>query len=86
MSILSRVRDLADFVDDFAMGSYYASRFRALMEWPQPPPYTDEEKERVLAENTALYLQRLRDNRERVLELAVELLRYQMWPIYNAKP
>ncbi len=68
------------------MGGYYAARFLNLMEWPQPKPYTETEKDRALAENAALYLERLRQNRERVLELAIELLRYQPWPIYKAEP
>src|SRR6266567_3288459 len=78
--------DLACFVEHFAMGGYYAARFLNLMEWPQPKPYTETEKDRALAENAALYLERLRQNRERVLELAIELLRYQPWPIYKAEP
>jgi len=56
------------------------------MEWPQPRPYTEAEKQHVLSENAAIYRARLLNNRERVLELAVELLRYQHWPLFNAAP
>jgi hypothetical protein len=78
--------ELARFVEYFAMGGYYAARFLELMEWPQPRPYSEEERETVLAENAALYRTRLTENKGRVLQLAIELLRYQTWPLFNAAP
>jgi len=82
-ALSGRAGDVVMFVEHFVMGRYYASRLRILLQWPQPKPYTDAEKEQVLLENTAFYRERLLKNREHVLELVVELLRYQTWLPFN---
>lgn len=78
--------ELAGFVHGLSMGSYYCSKIMALTAWPQPRPHAEEEKERVLVENDEIYFDQLRRNKRLVLELCVELLRYQSWPVYRGEP
>ena len=68
------------------MGPYYSTRILELTEWSQPTPYNESEREAALSENSAKYLAKLESNKHLVLELVVEQLRYQMWPIFKGTP
>ena len=78
--------ELASFVEGFSMGAYYSSRIMSLTSWPQPRPHTEQERQQALAENALKYVQQLHRNRDRILELCIELLRYQSWPIFRGEP
>jgi hypothetical protein len=78
--------ELAAFVRGLAMGDYFSQRLLTLLGWLQPRPYTPDEKEEVLSENAAEYINKLQNNKNRVLELCIEMLRYQSWPIFRGEP
>ncbi|HCX90292.1 MAG: hypothetical protein COW04_06250 [Deltaproteobacteria bacterium CG12_big_fil_rev_8_21_14_0_65_43_10] len=67
------------------MGDYYCKHLLNLLAWPQPRPYAEEEKDTVLSENAVTYKNQLQNNKNRVLELCIEMLRYQSWPIFRGK-
>jgi hypothetical protein len=75
------LHDLTRFIERLEMGAYYAKVYYELIQWQQPPPYTEAERERVLAEHSARYRAQIDAVREKLIELAVEQLRYQKWPL-----
>ncbi|MDY7033511.1 MAG: hypothetical protein SVY10_16585, partial [Thermodesulfobacteriota bacterium] len=78
--------ELAKFIEGFTMGDYYCSRLLKLLKWPQPRPHTKEEEETALSENAVKYIKQLQNNKNRVFELCIEMLRYQSWPIFRGEP
>jgi len=80
--------EVCSFVASLNMGEFYARRIADLLDLPgrvpgiyvskngQPSPETVE----LLRQTDQLYLRHLQDARSAVLDLAVELLRYQGWP------
>lgn len=79
-----QAEDLADFVKALQMGDFYGERIRNLTKRP-PHAYfvslggPDPEYERLVRCHNLEYRQQLVSVTEKVVSLAVELLRYQPW-------
>lgn len=77
--------ELVEFVNVLETGSFYAQEIRKLTK----PPFrvsafvlldgSDPESERRFRRENREYREQLADGRERVVELVIELLRYQPW-------
>ena len=78
--------ELIRFIQEFAMGSYYAQRLAELLEFPEidrlnilnsdPRPQLDAER----ARRYLAYRDQLLRNRDSAKRLIIEQLRYQNWP------
>jgi hypothetical protein len=83
-ALKSRTSELRDFVSVLEMGAFYSSRLHQLI---GPPPgrgfvdlyEPDEVTQHWWREHEREYREQLVTNREAVLALVVELLRYQRW-------
>jgi len=75
-------RDLIDFVGSLEMGPYYSKQLEQLIGEPRRYTYTTGpgEPENTL---TTLHQQALLQHSNRCIELIVEQLRYQRWPVYG---
>ena len=85
-SLEEQADELVEFVNVLEMGSFYAKEIRKLT---KPPVRVsvfvlgdgpDPESERRFRRENREYRAQLADVRERVVELVIELLRYQPWP------
>jgi hypothetical protein len=76
--------DLIRFVEHLQMGGYYAGALRPLLDWNWQRPYAEGEREAFQAEQEQRYQAQLSQHADRVVELLVEQLRYQLWPMYEA--
>jgi len=87
-SIVSRARDLTNFIKPMEMGSYYSEVIDNLL---MPPPMhlhitvTDPEMIRqqniqFLRERTGPHKTKILEARDRIIGLLIELLRFQNWP------
>ena len=77
--------ELCDFVQNFQMGNFYRERIDLMICHPDTihPSIMGGEPRHILdkkaAENLANYIALIESSRERVLELVVEMLRFQDW-------
>jgi len=83
-SLSNFAADLVKFTEYLEMGSYYSKRFWAFLDWSIPSGYPTDQAESVMAEHHRKYHKRLDGCTDRVIELVVEMLRYQKWPTYKA--
>ena len=84
-----KVSELAEFVKQLEMGEFYASRINNLLEKPSdidtlllggpPDPREEIERKRRAEQRSREYAEKLRNARDEIYLLIVELLRFQSW-------
>jgi hypothetical protein len=84
----SSTKDLVDFVKHLQMGSYYGQKIAGLLEYSFGPSIfstadRDDENEQREVRNRTEFFETTAANRAQVLDLVMELLRYQSWEPRN---
>lgn len=84
--LVANANELTDLVQHLGMGQFYASKLQELLKPPPSPivafPMSIAEEaryEKARRESAHEYREQLRQNREQVEQLIVELLDYQVW-------
>ncbi len=96
ISLTEKVSELVEFVKELEMGSFYASRIQKILSepayWglnpfygPSNPQELFEEKKRQ-EEYSSTYREQLRNARDQIYSLIVELLRFQPWRLEIKNP
>lgn len=81
--LVNHSHDLVRFVKHLQMGEYYSAVLRELLDWSWQRPYASEERQAFLSEQEERYQAQVARYSNRILELVIEQLRYQAWPMYN---
>lgn len=88
-SMDSKAEELVEFVSQLEMGRFYGPKIKDLVSAPpsvfvscgETPDWQDAQREKKCRDE---YLKRLAASKERVIELIVELLRYQPWKPHSS--
>jgi len=87
--LVSRTEELCSFIGCLEMGNFFSPKIKKILLAKKvttfivapEEPWEREERQRKEAVNESIYRQSLRDTREEVFELCVELLRFQTWNV-----